>query len=58
MRSLKKLNAAAGTSYTRWKQVVHDLDQYKALGASVAEWDRTSGPPKGVSNGEGSIRRD
>ena len=22
MRSLKKLNAAAGTSYTRWKQVV------------------------------------
>ena len=25
MRSLKKLNAAAGTSYTRWAQVVEAL---------------------------------
>ena len=25
MRSLKKLNAAAGTSYTRWAQVIHAL---------------------------------
>ena len=25
MRSLRKLNAAAGTSYTRWAQVVNNL---------------------------------
>ena len=25
MRSLRKLNAAAGTSYTRWHQVIHAL---------------------------------
>ena len=25
MRSLRKLNAAAGTSYTRWEQVVQAL---------------------------------
>ena len=25
MRSLKKLNAAAGTTYTRWEQVVEAL---------------------------------
>ena len=27
MRSLKKLNAAAGTSYTRWAQVIAALKE-------------------------------
>ena len=26
MRSLKKLNAAAGTAFTRWEQVVESLE--------------------------------
>lgn len=43
--TLKRINEAAGTRYTRWHQVERDLDSYAALGASVSEWERTSGPP-------------
>lgn len=52
MRSLKKLNQALGTNYTRWEQVIHDLDQYHAIGASLEEWERTSGPPKSLAKSE------
>ena len=35
MRSLKKLNAAAGTSYTRWEQVVEMLKDVAPMAAEA-----------------------
>ena len=37
MRSLRKLNAAAGTSYTRWEQVVANRPKSIRLHVSVPE---------------------
>ena len=36
MRSLRKLNAAAGTSYTRWEQVVAALKHETAKSVQLA----------------------
>ena len=42
MRSLKKLNAAAGTSFTRWKQVTKALRGKRHL--NICDVDPCDGP--------------
>ena len=52
MRSLKKLNAAAGTTYTRWKQVVLRLLRGEELGAAATPQtvpgSRPGSPEQGI----------
>ena len=48
MRSLKKLNAAAGTSYTRWKQVEYDLRSLKVISSPVCGCGDSGHKPENV----------